>query len=71
MTGWQVFIVPMFSPVKFIIAVEGDEDVPGGSVDAGVGEAEDEPEDGPQAEHLSAELQRILRVGGDWGGLGL
>ena len=55
----------MFSPVKLIIAVEGDEDVPGGSVDAGVGEAEDEPEDGPQAEHL------ILRVSGDWGGLGV
>ena len=61
----------VFSPVKFIIAVEGDEDVPGWSVDAGVGQAEDEPEDGPEPEDLSAQLQRLLRVGGDGGGLGL
>ena len=61
----------VFSPVQFIVAVEGDEDVPGGSVDAGVGQAEDQPEDGAEAEHLGGKLQRLLRVGGDGGGLGL
>ena len=48
----------VFSPVKFIIAVEGDEDVPGWSVDAGVGQAEDEPEDGAEPEDRSAQLPR-------------
>ena len=42
----------VFSPVKFIIAVEGDEEVPGGGVGAGVGQPQDQPEHRPQTQHL-------------------
>ena len=38
--------------VELFVTVEGDEQVPGGGVDAGVGQPEDEPEHGAQPEHL-------------------
>ena len=40
------------SLVELVVTVEGDEQVPGGGVDAGVGQPEDEPEHGAQPEHL-------------------
>ena len=38
--------------VELVVAVEGDEEVPGGRVGAGVGQPQDQPEHRPQAQHL-------------------
>ena len=45
--------VGLGDPVELVIAVEGDEQSPGGGVGAGVGQAKDQPEHGTQAQHLS------------------
>ena len=50
--------------VKLVVAVECDVEAPARRAGRGVGQPDDQPEDGTQPQHLGCQLDRLFRVAG-------